>query len=48
MNAIAIPRWGAEGAAWTTLITEIVILIGLAATVRRAAELLPAPLTTQG
>lgn len=48
MNAIAIPRWGSEGAAWTTLITEIVILTGLAAIVRRAAATALAPLATRG
>jgi O-antigen/teichoic acid export membrane protein len=48
MNALAIPQWGPEGAAWTTLITEVVILICLAATVRRAAETALAPLTTHG
>jgi O-antigen/teichoic acid export membrane protein len=48
MNALAIPQWGPEGAAWTTLITEVVILVGLVATVRRAAEAVLAPVTTHG
>ncbi len=37
-NAIAIPRLGTEGAAWTTLATEILIAACLAFTIRRAAR----------
>jgi O-antigen/teichoic acid export membrane protein len=46
-NAIAIPWLGTEGAAWTTLVTEILIVAGLAMTIRRAlrAALLPIPST---
>jgi O-antigen/teichoic acid export membrane protein len=46
-NAIAIPWLGTEGAAWTTLVTEILIVAGLAMTIRRAlrAALLPVPST---
>jgi Na+-driven multidrug efflux pump len=29
LNALVIPTWGGTGAAWTTLATETVIVIGL-------------------
>ena len=48
MNAVAIPWWGPEGAAWTTLVTEILILAGWAVTVRRAADAAVAPVATAG
>ena len=46
-NLIAIPRLGAEGAAWTTLATEMLITLGLALAIRRGARaaLLPAVTT---
>ena len=37
-NAIAIPRWGPEGAAWMTLATEFLITASLALTIRRTVR----------
>jgi O-antigen/teichoic acid export membrane protein len=46
LNAIAIPRWGTEGAAWVTLATEMLIAGGLALTIRRGVRIALRPAVT--
>ena len=39
LNLVAIPRWGIEGAAATTVVTEVVVVIGMLVLMRRVPGL---------
>jgi O-antigen/teichoic acid export membrane protein len=41
LNALVIPTWGGTGAAWTTLATETVIVIGLLLVLRDSEFAVP-------